>query len=55
MNNSIHDEDDSIHGEDESSEGENVTDIETYTDNGEQDNVQEDKLPTTNFEVKVEN
>ena len=50
----MHNEDDSIHDENESSE-ENVTDIETHENNGEQNNKQEDKLLTTNFEVKVEN
>ena len=55
LNNTIHDEDDSIHEEDESSEEENMNEIETYEDNGEQNKIQEDKLLTTNFEVKVEN
>ena len=32
-----------------------MIEIETPINNGEQNNVQEDKLPTTNFEVKVEN
>ena len=50
----MHDEDNSSEPEGESSEGENVIDIDTYEDNGEQ-NVQESKLLTTNFEVKVEN
>ena len=55
LNNTIHDEDDSIHEEDESSEEENMNEIETCENNGEQNNIQEDKLLTTNFEVKVEN
>ena len=50
----MHDEHNSSELEDESSEEENVIDIDTYEDNGEQ-NVQESKLLTTNFEVKVEN
>ena len=52
-NKTMHDEDDSIHGEDDSSEDENVAEIGTYEDNGEQNNGKEDKLLTTNFEVKV--
>ena len=44
-----------IHDEDDSSEDENVYEIETHTENGEQNNIQENKLLTTNFEVKVEN
>ena len=46
--------DTTIH-EDESSEEENVTEIEIPTNNGEQNNVQDNKLLTTNFEIKVEN
>ena len=44
-----------MHDEEDSSEDENVTQTETYEDNGEQNNAKEDKLLTTNFEVKVEN
>ena len=51
----MHDEDDSIHDEHDSSEDENVTEIQTYEDNGEQNNVQENRLLTTNSEVKVKN
>ena len=51
----MHDEHDSIYDKDESSEKENVTDIETYRNNGEANNVHENKLLTTNFEVKVKN
>ena len=50
----MHDEDNSSKPEDESSEQENVIDNDTYEYNGEQ-NVQESKLLTTNFEVEVEN
>ena len=53
LNNTLHDEDDSIHDEDESSEEEHVTEIETYFVNGEQNNIQGNKLLTTNLEVKV--
>ena len=51
----MHDEDDSIHNEDESSEKVHITEAETYTDNGDQNNVKDNKLITTNFEVKVVN
>ena len=43
-----------IHDEENSSEAENVTEMQTYENNGEQ-NKQEEKLLTTNFEVKVKN
>ena len=49
-----HDEENSSEDEDDPSEDENVTEMQTYEINGEK-NVQEDKLLTTNFEVKVEN
>ena len=55
LNSTMHDEDDSIQDEDDSPEHENITENETYQDNGEQNNVQDNKLLTTNFEVKVEN
>ena len=55
MNETTHDEDNSSETEDDSSEDENVYEIETHTENGEQNNIQENKLLTTNFEVKVEN
>ena len=51
LNNTMHDEDDSIYDEDESSKEENEDEIETHTNNGEQNN----KLLTTKFEIKVEN
>ena len=55
LNNTMHDEDESIYDEDESSEEEHVNEIQPYKENGEQNNVQENKLLTANFEVKVEN
>ena len=62
LNNTMHDQDDSIHDEDNSSDPEDdsseensVNDIQPYTENGQQNNVQEDELLTTNFEVNVEN
>ena len=41
--------------QDESSEENSENEIQPYTENGEQDKIQENKLLTTNFEVKVEN
>ena len=41
--------------EDDSSQDEHVIEIELPRDNGEQDIGKEDKLLTTNFEVKIEN
>ena len=41
--------------EDDSSRDEHVIEIELPRDNGEQDIGKEDKLLTTNFEVKIEN
>ena len=55
LNNRMRDEDNSTYDEDESSDEEHLTDIETQTGNGEQNNIQENKLLTTNLEVKVEN
>ena len=54
MNETTHDEENSSETEDDTSQEENVTEIQTYKNNGEQ-NVQDNKLLTTNFEVKVEN
>ena len=51
----MHDNDALIHDEYDTSEDENITEIETYENNGEQNNAQQDKPLTTNFEVKVEN
>ena len=50
----MHAEDDSIHDEDDSSDEEHMCEIETHTDNGEQKSIQDNRLLTTNFEVKVE-
>ena len=55
LNKTIHDEDDSIDNEDELSQEEHVDEIQTYGDNGEQTNLTENKLLTTNFKVKGEN
>ena len=54
LNETIHDEENSSEAEEDTSEDENVTEMQTYGNNGEQ-NKQENKLLTTNFEVKVEN
>ena len=54
MNETTHDEENSSESEDNTSQEENVIEMQTYENNGEQ-NKQEDKLLTTNFEVKVEN
>ena len=51
MNETIHDEDDSS----AESEEENMNEMQIHENNGEQDNAQEDKLLTTNFEIKAEN
>ena len=62
LNNIMHDEDNSIHDQENSSEDENdtsdensVIEIETPINNGDQNSIHENKLLTTNFEVKVEN
>ena len=54
LNETIHDEENSSGSEDDTQEDENVTETQTYENNGEQ-NKQEEKLLTTNFEVKVKN
>ena len=54
-NTTTHHEENSSQAEDDTLEDENVTDIETYKNNGEQNDAEEDKLLTTNFEVEVEN
>ena len=54
LNEATHDEQNVLETEDDTSDEENVTQMQTYENNGEQ-NKQEDKLLTTNFEVKVEN
>ena len=57
MNNTtpIHEEENSSEAESDTSEDENVAEMQTYENNGEQNNTQENKLPITNFEVKVGN
>ena len=52
--NTIHEEENSSEAESDTSEDENVAEMQTYENNGEK-NIQEDKLISTNFEVKVEN
>ena len=61
-NTTMHDQDDSIHDEehlseleDDTSEQNSVNEIQPYTENWKQNNEQDNKLLTTNFEVKVEN
>ena len=54
LNETIHHEEYSSEFEDDTPEDENVTEMQTYENNGEQ-NKQEEKLLTTNFEVKVKN
>ena len=54
LNETTHDEENSSETEDETTEEENVVEMQTYENNGEQ-NVQDNKLLTTNFEVKVKN
>ena len=54
-NTTMHDEYDLIHDEDDSSQDEHVTEIAPHTVNQEQNNGKEDKLLTTDFEVKMEN
>ena len=55
MNETMHGEENSLEAEDDTSENKNVNEIQTYENNGELNNMQEEKLLTTNFEVKVEN
>ena len=52
LNETTHDEENSSEAEDNTSEDENITEMQTYENNGDQ-NKQEHKLLTTNFEVKV--
>ena len=54
LNETIHDEENSSEAEDDKSEEQNLNEMQTYESNGEQ-NKQEDKLLSTNFEVKVKN
>ena len=54
LNETTHDEENVSEAEDDTSQEENVIEIQIYENNREQ-NKQENKLLTTNFEVKVEN
>ena len=54
LNETTHDEENVSETEDDTSEEQNLNQMQTYENNGEQ-NVQEEELLTTNFEVKVEN
>ena len=54
LNETTHDEENVSEAEDDTSDEENVIEMQTYENNGEQ-NKQEEKLLTTNFEVKVKN
>ena len=54
LNETIHDEENSSEAEDDTSEEQNLNEMQTYENNG-KTNGQENKLLTTNFEVKVEN
>ena len=54
INETTHDEENPSEPEDDTSDENSVSEIETYENNGEQNNEQEDRLLTTNFEVKVE-
>ena len=54
MNEITHDEENSSEAEDDTPQEQNFTEMLTYESNGE-NNIQDNKLLTTNFEVKVEN
>ena len=54
MNETTHDEENVSEAEDDTSQEENVIEMQIYENNSNQ-NKQEDKLLTTNFEVKVRN
>ena len=54
-NTTLYDEDNSSEPEDDTSSETSENEIQPYTEHGEQNNKQENKLLTTNFEVKVEN
>ena len=54
MNETIHDEENSSESVDDSPEDETVTKMQTYENKGKQTK-QEEKLLTTNFDVKVKN
>ena len=55
LNNSIHDLENSSEDENDTSDENSVIGIETPINHGDQNNIHENKLLTTNFEVKVEN
>ena len=55
MNETTHDEENPSEAEDDTSDENSVNEIEPHSVNWDQNNVQENKLLTTNFEVKVEN
>ena len=54
MNETTHDEENASEAEDDTSEEENISEMQTYENNAEQ-NIHDNKLLTTNFEVKVGN
>ena len=54
-NTTMHDEDNSPEPQDDSSEENSVNEIQPHTEIGEQNSEQDNKLLTTNFEVKVGN
>ena len=54
MNGTIHDEENVSEAEDDTSQEENVIEMQIYENNQEQ-NIQNNKLLTTNIKVKVEN
>ena len=54
MNETTQDEENVSETEDDTSEDQSITEIQTYENNQEQ-NVQNNELLTTNFEVKVKN
>ena len=53
MNETTHDEENSSEAEDDTPEDDNVTETQTYENNGVK-NIQEDKLLITNLEIKVD-
>ena len=54
LNETTHDQENSLEAEADKSEDENVTDMQTYGNNGEQSK-QADKLLTTNMKLKLKN
>ena len=55
LNDSMHDEENSSENGNDTSGENSVNAIQPCTENGDENNVQENELLTTNFEVKVEN